>query len=422
MAKRLVWVLAIALVWGCGGRVGRLVKSDKARDQSPAVSEAEPKQLVVGNTRFAVSLYQHLKQKDGNLFFSPYSISVALAMTYAGARGETEKQMARGMSFLLPQSKLHPAFNALDLGLARRGKGAEGREGESFRLHVANTLFGQEGYRFLPEFLDVLAVNYGAGMRLVDFQKHPEAARKAINNWVSKETEDKIKEVIAPGVLNALTRLVLTNAIHFDAKWEEPFLLHGTEPGPFTLLDGRKVSVEMMHSSLVPGGYVEGDGYQAVELPYQGREVAMVVVVPTEGTFKEFEQSVDDDRLNAILGALEESGFILTMPKFNFQCSFRLADALGAMGMGDAFTPGKADLSGMDGKPGLFITEVVHSALVRVDEKGTEAAAVTAGMVAGGAPLSGPPEVVVDRPFIFLIRDVKTGTVLFLGRVVDPRG
>jgi serpin B len=424
MNRLLVWLpccLAL-LLSGCGAPAagGELAKSNQARETSPSVGTADSGALAAGNTAFALGLYQQLRGEEDNLFFSPYSISVALAMAYAGARGETERQMADALHYTLPQDTLHPAFNALDLELASRGGGARGRHGEPFRLHIANALWGQTGYSFLPDFLDLLAENYGAGMRLVDFRTSPEPSRVTINDWVADQTEDRIRDLIPSGVINTATRLVLTNAIYFDAAWESTFEKDATHPGEFTRLDGTRVNVDMMHQSH-DFLYGEGDGYQAVELPYDGHELAMVVLLPTESRFAEFEESLDAEELAAILGGLAPNEVRLTMPRYKYESAFQLKDALSAMGMADAFVPGAADLSGMDGTRNLFIQQVIHKALVRVDEEGTEAAAATA--VAIGM-LSAPPqrivEVVIDRPFIFLIRDRKTGTILFLGRVLNP--
>ncbi len=410
------------LLSGCGAPAagGELVQSSQARETSPSVGDADSGALAAANTAFALDLYQRLRGEEGNLFFSPYSISVALAMTYAGARGETERQMADTLHFTLPQGTLHPAFNALDLELASRGEGARGRHGEPFRLHIANALWGQIDYSFLPDFLDLLAENYGAGIRLVDFRTRPEPSRVEINEWVADQTEDRIRDLIPSGVINTATRLVLANAIYFDAAWESTFEKESTEPGEFTRLDDTRVTVDMMHQShRFP--YAAGDSYQAVELPYDGRELAMVILLPEEGRLVDFEGSLDAEQLARILGDLAPNRVRLTMPRFKYESAFQLKDTLSAMGMADAFVPGVADLSGMDGTRSLFIQQVVHKALVRVDEEGTEAAAATAVVV---GMLAAPPqrvvEMVIDHPFIFLIRDVKTGTILFLGRVVDP--
>ncbi len=413
-------LLPILAATGRGAAGGEVVKSDTPRDTSPQAPAGGLEAVVSGNTEFALDLYSRLAGEEGNLFFSPYSISVALAMTYAGARGETERQMAETLHFTLPQEDLHPALNLLDLELASRGEGAEGRHGEPFRLHIANALWGQTGYSFLPDFLDLLARDYGAGMRLLDFASNPEACRTEINRWVAKQTEEKVENLIPTGILNELTRLVLTNAIYFDAAWEGKFGESATLPSEFTLLDGSEVTVDMMHQShTFP--YAAGEGYQAIELPYDGGELAMVILLPAEGRFSEFEQTLDAARLETTVGALEPIRVKLAMPKFHYESAFRLKETLGAMGLSDAFAPGAADFSGMDGTRDLFVQEVVHKALVRVDEEGTEAAAATAVVVGlTAAPPLDEVEVTVDRPFIFLIRDRKTGPILFLGRVLDP--
>jgi serpin B len=371
---------------------------------------------------FAFELYQYLKDDAGeaNLFFSPYSISVALAMTYAGARGGTEQQMADTLHFTLPQGQVHPAFNWLDLALASRGEGAKGKDFRGFRLHIANAIWGQSGYKFLDTFLDTLAVNYGAGLGLLDFASDPEASRLTINDWVSDQTEGRIEEMVPRGAIGPLTRLILTNAIYFNAAWAEPFERSQTKDGAFHLLDGSQVTVPMMWNS-DSYGYAEGKRYQAVELPYDDRELSMVILLPKAGRFKRIEDSLDADRVDAILGKLEHQQVALTLPKFEFESEFGLSDALAALGMPDAFSMG-ADFSGMDGTSELFIHGIVHKAFVSVNEEGTEAAAATAVTEAPGATPTPPEpiEVTVDRPFLFLIRDLETGALLFVGRVVNP--
>ena len=231
-----------------GGQVvvQQSVQSDKERVTAPEAADPDLAELTQGNDLFALDLYHILKTDRDNLFYSPYSISVALAMTYAGARGETERQMADALHYTLPQARLHPTFNALDLALASRGQGAQGRDGEGFRLNIANAIWGQHGYAFLSEFLDALAVNYGAGLRLVDFAAAPEEARVTINDWVSEQTEGRIEDLIPAGAIDALTRLVLTNAVYFNAAWSMPFDKERTEDGPFHLLDGEEVTVPIM--------------------------------------------------------------------------------------------------------------------------------------------------------------------------------
>jgi len=339
-------------------------------------------------------------------------------MTYAGARAETEQQMADALHYTLPQERLHAAFNALDQALASRGEGAQGKDGEGFRLHVANAIWGQKDYTFLDAYLDVLALNYGAGLRLVDFVRAPEEARVTINEWVSEQTEGRIKDLIPPGAIDALTRLVLTNAIYFNAAWSRPFEEERTEDAPFYRLDGSQVTVPMMRQ-VESFGYATGEGYQAVELPYDGHELSMVILVPKEGEFETFEAALDVQRLEAILQDLRYTQVALSMPKFEIESSFSLVDALAAMGMPVAFSD-EADFSGMTGSRDLTISDVVHKAFVSVDEAGTEAAAATAViMKLTSAPME-PVEMRIDRPFLFAIRDLQTGALLFVGRVVDP--
>ncbi len=417
----LMLVCVLLSLVACGpGRLAQaqIAQSDKPRAQSPAVAPSDLAELVVGNSAFAFDLYQAIRQKAGNLFYSPYSISVALAMTYAGARGTTERQMADVLHFTLPQDRLHPAFNLLDQTLASRGATAKSKDGKPFRLSVASSLWGQAGYKFLPAFLDTLAENYGAGLRLVDFSGAPEAARKTINDWVSDQTEGKIKDLIPQGTIDALTRLVLANAIYFNAAWMDPFDKEATQEGVFYLLDGSQVTVPMMRQDR-HFRYFAGGGIQAVELPYDGGEVSMVLLVPDRGTFAAFEEALTADKVAEILEKMEPVNVNLTMPKFKYDATLSLADTLKAMGMPEAFSL-NADFSGMDGTRNLTITHVFHKAFVAVDEAGTEAAAATAVVIGLTAMPLSPVELTVDRPFVFLIRDIQTGAILFVGRVLNP--
>jgi len=420
--KVCLWAIMAVVLLGlvaCAQPVaGEIIRSEKQRVTSPDVNEADLETLVTGNSAFAFDLYQTLREEDGNLFYSPYSISLALAMTYAGARGETSQQMADTLHFVLYQDSLHPAFNSLDIELSQRGEGAKGKDGEGFRLNIVNAIWGQDGYQFLSEFLDVLAENYGAGLRTLDFANAPEESRITINNWVSDQTEDRIEDLIPQGLIDALTRLVLTNAIYFNAAWQHPFSEDITEDGPFYLLDGGEVTVPMMRQT-ESFSYAEGDEYQAVELPYDGRELSMVILLPRAGQFEAFEGSIDAQVVDAILKGLESRQVALTLPEFEFESYFHLKEILAAMGMPVAFS-GDADFSGMTGNRDLFIAEVIHKAFISVDEAGTEAAAATAVVMKEiAAPLE-PIEVTIDHPFIFLIRDIETGTILFVGRIVNP--
>ncbi len=412
-------MILLALVACSPTPAAAVAQSDKERVTAPAVDPADLETLVEGNSGFAFDLYRQLSQGDGNLFYSPHSISLALAMAYAGAQGETEQQMAQALHYILSQERLHPAFNALDLELAQRGEGAEGKDGKGFRLNVVNATWGQNDYEFLAGYLDVLAENYGAGLRLLDFVGDPEGSRAAINDWANQETEGRIKDLIPEGAIDGLTRLILTNAIYFNAAWAYPFNEGATTDGPFTLLDGTEVSVPMMYQS-ESFLYGEGDGYQAVVLPYDGHELAMAILLPDSGTFEAFEDALSAEAVGRMLSNLMLQEIELTMPKFEFESAFSLVGALSTMGMADAFTS-KADFSGMTGNRDLSIDEVIHKSFVSVDEEGTEAAAATAVIMKMTAALPEEPvKMILDRPFIFLIRDVQTGAILFVGRVADP--
>jgi serpin B len=434
VSMRIIMVVAMLSLIGCdivgstdGGRApGRAIASEKER-VLPEVPRSNLSELVEGNTVFAFDLYRRLaEQQEGeNLFYSPYSISLALAMAYAGARGETEEQMAHALRFTLPDERLHPAFNALDQELAQRGKMPEGvdeadqQQPKGLRLNIVNAIWAQESYDFLDAFLDILAANYGAGLRVLDFARSPEESRVVINDWVSQQTEGRIENLIPQGTIGPFTRLVLTNAVYFKAAWAHPFQEQATEKGVFTLLDGSQTVVPMMRlaESL---GYAEGEHYQAVELPYSGHKMSMVVILPERDRFDEFESSLDGNRVQEIVSDLTDQQVALRMPTFEFDSRFELRQALGELGMPAAFSSA-ADFSGMTGTTDLFLSDVLHKAFVSVDEQGTEAAAATAAVVVEGEQR--PADLVtmlVDHPFILLIRDIETGTVLFVGRVLDP--
>ncbi|MCX6002925.1 MAG: serpin family protein [Chloroflexi bacterium] len=421
--KKLLLILLTTIMtiglWGCAQPASaEELKSNKARDTSPVVDTSDLATLVNGNSQFAFDLYQILRKEDGNLFYSPYSISEALAMTYAGARGDTEKNMATAMNFTLPQDRLHPAFNYVDLQLKQRGQSTKGEDEKGFQLNVVNAIWGQQGFSFLAPFLDTLAQNYGAGLRVVDFINETEDSRVTINNWVSEQTANKITDLVPPGSINTGTRLVLTNAVYFNAAWANQFNKSSTTDGTFNLLNGTTVTVPMMHES-IDLKYAAGANYQAVELPYDSNQLSMVILLPDSGQFNAFESSLDGQTVKGIVGNLAMTRVNLTMPKFQFQSSFGLKSALSSLGMGVAFTP-NADFSGMDGKTDLLIQDVLHKAFVSVDENGTEAAAATGVVVGIVAIPANQADVKIDRPFIFFIRDIPTGSIIFVGRVLDP--
>lgn len=399
------------LLAGCGARpaASAEARSRKARERDPQVSPPDLRAYAAGHNAFGLALFGLLRRGPGNLFFSPYSLAQALTQLSAGARGATAQQLAQTLRAAFPQARLHSAANALDQSLAGRGQ-------QGFRLDQANSLWGQRDHTFRPELLDLLATNYGAGLRLLDFERQPEPARAAINAAVAQQTQDAIQELLPPGSITARTRLVLANAIAFSARWVSPFPKPKTGDGPFTLADGSAVTVPLMHQRGVFRHTAQPD-YQAVSLPYHG-DVSMLVLLPPPGGLDAFERGLSPERLQAILESLKESELILTLPRFAYRPpSASLRAPLEQLGISDAFDMTRADLSGLDGTSSLYVSDLYHQGLVRVDEEGTEAAAAS-GVVM--ELVSAPPSMTVDRPFVFAIRDDDTGALLFLGRVANP--
>ena len=394
------------------------IKSDESRVPASDASEARVPELVRGNTEFATDLLRFLSRDKKNLFYSPYSISLALAMTYAGASGATEEDMAQVLHYVLGQEGTHRAFNTLDQLLAGRGQQDDLDDESRFRLNLANALWGQHDYSFLASYLDKLAHNYGAGLRTLDFVGAPDQARLTINAWVEEQTEEKIRDLLPSGSITPDTRLVLTNAVYFYGAWMYPFEKTATKEGVFHLPNGESVATPMMQQT-ERLSYAEGRDYQAVELPYLGGELAMTILLPAEGRFAGFVESLDAQQLQAIVDALGRTEVRLSMPKFEYDAGLSLKDTLVALGLKNAFSSA-ADFSSMTGDRDLFIGDVYHKAFVSVDEEGTEAAAATAVVTQLTAAPGLPVEVRVDRPFVFLVRDIQTGAILFMGQVLDP--
>jgi serpin B len=397
----------------------RLLKADTPRIEPPDAGREQVAKLVRGNNDFAFDLY-HSQSGDGNLIFSPYSISLAFSMAYAGARSETEAQMAEILHFL-PQDAQHPAFNAIDQRMSGLGE----KRGEDatipFRLNVANSAWGKRDYHFEKAYLETLSAQYGAGLRTADFE-HPEKAAGEINSWVSDNTEGRIEDLVPPDAIDpALTRLVLANAVYFKASWLHSFEKFNTSDGPFTLADGSKVDVPMMRQT-EEFPYAEGEGYQAIQLPYKGEKADMLVILPEEDSFDSIEENLDAGSLEEVRRDLQPQGVELTMPHFDFDTDLDLKERLRSMGMEIPFDDDAADFSGITEEEHLYISDALHKATVTVDEKGTEAAAATAVIMQAesGGPIA-QKEMTMDRPFIFAIVERDTGTILFLGRVTNPQ-
>jgi serpin B len=379
--------------------------------------------VVDGSNAFAVALYGQLRNRHGNLFFSPVSVSIALAMTYAGARGPTAAELVRTLHFTLPHDRLAPVMGALlcELNAAHSG----------YQLHVANSLWAQQGYLFLPGFLSVMRNDYGAGFNEVDFETATEAAREAINRWVELETNNRIQNLIKPGLLSSDTRLALVNAIYFKSDWQTPFERRQTKEELFHVSAARATKAPMMHSAQ-GFNYLDGGTFQALEIQYKsagGRwngELSMIVFLPKRvGGLQAMEQAMTASNTKQWMAQLRyEPEVVLTLPRFKMTQQFELSDTLAAMGMPLAFDQLAADFTGMTEKREFYISEVIHKAYIEVNEEGTEAAAATGVIICGAAAGRGRPRPPIvfraDHPFVFLIRDNRSGSILFMGRVTDP--
>ena len=416
--RALVPIGMLVLVAGCGsaGEAGRvtqhLVRADVPRANA-SVSTAVAATLRDGNAQFAGKLLATVARARPNVALSPASISEALSMAFAGARGTTASEMASALDFRLAPGRLGAAWGAADRSLADVN-------GPDATLDVANALYGQAGQRFRQAFLRVLARDYGAGLRTADFERAAEAARAEINAWVSGQTAGKIPELLGPGGVDPSTRLMLVNAVYLKARWLVPFTKQSTFPEVFHA-PGGTVKVPTMHRTGT-FGYRQGAGYQALELPYRGGRLAFDILLPSPGELQPLLSRLAGEGPLSLLADLRQQRVQLALPKFRVDTRFELSAALQALGMRLAFEPGDADLSGIAGKPGeLYIKSVVHEAYLSVDEAGTEAAAATGvGISAAALPAQPPIAFIVDRPFAFVLRDVKTGAVLFTGVVSRP--
>lgn len=403
------------------------VRSSLARDLTPTVSPALLDTFAQDQANFAVDLYQAVRKdpakQNDDIFVSPHSVSTALAMTFAGARGETRTEMKKALHYSLEDESLHRAFDYLDLALEGRGKGAAASDGKPFRLRIANSIWGQKGMAFESPFLDTLARSYGAGVKVVDFVNAREDARLAINGWVEDKTEDRIKDLVPKDALDAATRLVLVNAVYFNAAWAVKIEAEATTPSPFYTLDGATSQVPTMHTAS-RFGYSKGDAFDAVELPYEGGETSMLLIAPAKGTFATFESSLTGGKVLDVLAGLRNDKEVrVALPRLKLDAALSLKEPLKSLGMRKAF--GGADFTGIAPPPlELEVKDVLHKTFLDVNEKGTEAAAATAVIVNVATSDPGPQETVaidIDRPFVIAIVDRQTKTLLFLGRILKPK-
>ncbi|MFP4498858.1 MAG: serpin family protein [Vulcanimicrobiota bacterium] len=377
------------------------------------------RKLSSNNNAFALDLYRQLIKNDkGNIFFSPYSISTALAMTYLGAEGETAEEIKKTLHFNMEPSLLHSSF----LGLLNHMENAQ--QGEAFKLVSANRLWIEQGYKFSKAFIDDCLLYYKAEPEDMNFNANPDESRERINKWVEKKTNDKIKQLLAEKTVTTDTRMVLTNAIYFKSRWMNEFSPNLTRRKDFYLNKNEKVEVQMMRKQ-AEFAYAETDDYQLVVLPYLEGKLSMIILLPREiDGMQKVEAKLDLAGLNDVMKNSRYPEVDLSLPKFETESSFELKEVLEKMGMESAFQFGPADFSGMTGNRELFISAVVHKAFVDVNEEGTEATAATAvEMIAGSAPPREPPEVIefkADHAFIFIIRDNQTENFLFMGRIMNP--
>ncbi len=401
------------------------VYSDIERDADPSIGENEVGELVDGNSEFAFHLYQWLVQSNDNLIFSPFSISVALAMTYAGAVGQTKEEMAGVLNFTLDDASLHPAFNNLDLTLSSLGdeipRGYE--NATPFTLNITNSIWMEQTFDPNPDFLDTLSQNYGAGLALMDFINDPDGSTGIINGWINDKTEGRIRNAIPQGAITPATAMALVNAIYFLANWAEQFSESNTRDETFHSFADGDFPVPMMHMEH-DIRYCEGDNWQAIEMPYIGWEASMIVLLPAEGEFGNVEEILSPRFFTEIIDSFNMRPVDLTFPKFEYETSLELSEILSQMGMPSAFMGGFSNMVN-NAAGDLFISSIIHKAFVAVDEEGTEAAAVTVVimMETTEMPDEDPPEPVefkADRPFIYFIVERSTRTILFMGRVMNP--
>ena len=422
-----------------GASPGAMASSSLARETA-TLTDTEKSDLAASLSGFAFALWQGLRgdpSTKNNFVFSPTSISLALGMAYAGAQGNTASQMQSAMHVASSSDVYFRSLNWLDEQLESRADAAlnqaqnlyksSGSSGAApdpanFRLHVVNACWGDRTFTFEQPYLDTLATDFGSGVHLADFRTQPDTERLAINAWVSQETLNRINDLIPQGAIDTTTRTVLVNAIHLKLPWHDPFLETNTKPATFTKTDGSTVSVPFMNKSGY-WSYAEDDTTQAVAIPLAGSSVNFVVFLPkASSSLAAFEDSLSQGHAATLLAGIDMTWpqVSLALPKFTFTtASVRLGSVLTALGMTDAFTP-NADFTGISTEKPLFISDVVHKAMVGVDEHGVEAAAATAVMLAGSGLPTEIKQVNVNRPFFFGIYDQPTSTWLFLGHVTDP--
>jgi len=378
----------------------------------PEPNKEDIANIIEANNQFALDLYSQFKD-DKNMFFSPWSISTALTMTYEGAKGQTAEEMKSVLHLPDNQETIKTSYYWIQSEI--------NKEPKSYKLHTANALWAQQDYQFLQEYTDPMQKYYSAKITNLDFKTKTEESRITINKWVEKKTNNKIKDLISQGALSSLTRLVLTNAIYFKGTWLKQFDKKDTQEKDFHVTPEKTVKVDMMAltDKEAKFNYAETDNLQILELPYDGEELSMLLLLPKDN-INSLENSLTAEKLSGWKQLLIEQRVKVFLPRFKFETKYLLAKDLVKMGMPTAFSPGVADFSGMDGTNNLFISGVIHQAFVEVNEEGTEAAAATAVIMELKAMPEPIPTFIADHPFLFIIQETKTGNILFLGKVADP--
>ena len=422
--SKLIWKLALtplliagAIFCSAGRSVDHKINSKLVNEESQMGEEElfrnEENIIASATNQFAFDLYLNLKDSAGNIFFSPFSLSTAMAMTYEGARGQTAQEIKQVFHYPESLEVMREEFAGI-INLINK-------EDKKYELHTANALWTQKGYPLLTEYVSTVEKYYGGKVTDLDFARETENSRLIINHWVEEQTNNRIKDLIPPGVLNQLTRLVLTNAIYFKGNWENQFPPGNTREEEFMVTPEKKVKVPMMSIREKRFNYLENDELQLVELPYAGQEISMLVLLP-KNDLTSLEPRLTASQLNEYKKQLRSEKIDIYLPKFKFETKYMMGGKkgiLGRMGMPTAFSPTEADFSGINGRRDFYLSEVVHQAFVEVNEEGTEAAAAT-GLVVGVTMVVKKLIFRADHPFIFIIQDRTTGNILFMGRVVDP--
>jgi len=399
----------------------KLLVSPFSRQSIDQLSDDLVSEFVQGRNSFGLTMFQHLRKVDSkqNIVFSPYSIGLALAMTYGGASGTTAEEMRQVLKIDTKDQDFHESWNYLEQRLNARTNEIQSGSPD-YAVRLTNAVWTQQNYPILESYLNLISSQYGSGIHSIDFSGFPEPSRLEINEWVKNETNQRIDSLIPDGAIKPLTRMVLINAIYLNAAWKHPFSVDLTMGEPFYLPDQNIVEVDMMSQTLNTS-FLKNEKISLVEIPYIGEDLSMLIIMPSEQSFELLFSQLDARSLSAFINQ-EMSGKVeLKLPRFSTTSNFELRDVLKAMGMPLAFDSNLADFSAMTPENDLYLDQVIHQAVIEVDESGTEAAAATASLMMGkGFDPSEPVKITLNRPFIFMIRDTISGSILFLGQIINP--